>query len=608
MAGRSREFVVGRWSASMKGKDPRQPKNKKDRLVDETRRDFLKLSAAAVAAPALLRAPASEASSIPPVLPPSPPTTPWVMELPTEIVRAAAVPYLTPSPTELANTAGGEAGRARHQFWNKFRPNANYYELRAVERDWQFNPAYPIQKVWNYRAANTPPKEFSATVASRYGSPMICRIYNDLPANHTGFGTPEISTHLHNLHCGSESDGFPGDYYSATKAGPTLTAKGKFKDHFYPNCCAGFEDHQDNVGDPTEALGTLFYHDHTLDFTSPNLYRGLSGFYLLYDSLDSGNEADPTPGALRLPSGAYDYPLQFADRRFDAAGKLYYDEINPEGVLGDKVLVNGMIEPVLKVAARRYRFRLLNAGPSLFYAFSLVNPNNVKQNFTYIANDGNLLPKPLFNQQSVTLGMAERADIVVDFSKYVVGTTLYLVNRMRQEETRGPKDIKEPGVRVLKIVVDRWPTSQDLSQVPANLRPLPPLNPAEVAAAPVRRFVFERANNMWAINGQFVNVNAPRFNVPRGRGEIWELVNIDNGWSHPIHIHLEEGRIIARIRNGVSQPIPAHELGRKDVYVINKNETIRVFIRFRDYVGKYVMHCHNLIHEDHAMMLRFDLV
>ncbi|MNN56961.1 Spore coat protein A [compost metagenome] len=96
--------------------------------------------------------------------------------------------------------------------------------------------------------------------------------------------------------------------------------------------------------------------------------------------------------------------------------------------------------------------------------------------------------------------------------------------------------------------------------------------------------------------------------MPKGRAEVWELINIDNGWSHPIHIHLEEGRIISRSRNGVQLPIPAHELGRKDVYVINKNETIRVFIRFRDYVGKYVMHCHNLIHEDQAMMLRFDVV
>jgi hypothetical protein len=100
---------------------------------------------------------------------------------------------------------------------------------------------------------------------------MICRIHNKLPQNHVGFGTPEISTHLHNLHCGSESDGFPGDYYCPTKHGPTLSANGEFKDHLYSNVKAGFEARQDLVGDPTEALGTLFYHDHTLDFTAPNL-------------------------------------------------------------------------------------------------------------------------------------------------------------------------------------------------------------------------------------------------------------------------------------------------------------------------------------------------
>ncbi|WP_044874551.1 multicopper oxidase domain-containing protein [Pseudomonas sp. LFM046] len=588
----------------MQGKNPKAGKNKKDSLADSSRRDFLKLTAAAAATPALLRAPASQAAV--PILPPSPATTPWVMQLPNQIVPAASVPLLDPAPTELANSSRREAGRQRHQHWNRFNLGAEFIVLRAQERNWVFNPAYPAQKVWNYLAANTPANEFNATLTARYGRPLICRIFNELPAGHTGFGTPEISTHLHNMHAGSESDGFPGDYYSPTKAGPTLTGSGEFKDHLYPNAYAGFE--QDGIGDSREALGTLFYHDHTLDFTAPNLYRGLVGFYLLYDPLDSGDEADAKPGALRLPSGPYDYPLMFADRRFDAAGKLFYDEINPEGVLGDKVLVNGMIEPVLKVAARRYRFRLLNTGPSRFYAFSLVSATNVKQLFTYIANDGNLLPAPLPNQTTVTLGVAERGDIVVDFSKYPVGTTLYLVNRMRQEETRGPKDVKDPGVRVLKIMVDRFPPSQDLSRVPAVLRTLPPLpTPQELAAAPVRTFVFERSNNMWAINGQFVNVKSPRFKVPKGRGEIWELMNIDDGWSHPIHIHLEEGRILSRVLDGKSIPVPAHEMGRKDVFVIHENETVRIFIRFRDYVGKYVMHCHNLIHEDHAMMLRFDV-
>jgi FtsP/CotA-like multicopper oxidase with cupredoxin domain len=95
---------------------------------------------------------------------------------------------------------------------------------------------------------------------------------------------------------------------------------------------------------------------------------------------------------------------------------------------------------------------------------------------------------------------------------------------------------------------------------------------------------------------------------PGGAGEIWELVNPENGWFHPIHIHLEEGIIIGKTISGANVPVPAHERGRKDVYVLGKNETLRVFIRFRDFTGKYVMHCHNLVHEDHAMMTRFDVI
>ncbi len=429
-----------------------------------------------------------------------------------------------------------------------------------------------------------------------------------LPQNHVGFGTPEISTHLHNLHTPSESDGFPGDYYSATKAGPTLAAPGQFKDHFYPNVYAGLDTYG-GIGDPREALGTLFYHDHTMDFTAPNVYRGLSGFYLLFDGLDSGNEHDPNPNALRLPSHPYDYPLQFSDKRFDAGGLLFYDQLNPEGVLGDKVCVNGKIEPVLRVARRKYRLRLLNLGPSRFYEFYLTNSGaTASYTFTYIANDGNLLPAPLLNQFKVRLGTAERGDIVVDFARFPKGTVLYLVNRLLQEFTRGPANVQAPGTKVLKIIVDRDPPEPDVSRVPSVLRPLPVLDPAEIAAAPVRRWEFARNSGMWTVNGQLFNVNLPRAQIAKGGAEIWEFVNPDNGWEHPIHVHFEEGRIIGKAVNGVNVTVPPHERGRKDVYVLGKLETMRVFLRFRDFKGKYPMHCHNLIHEDHAMMIRFDIV
>ncbi|MDZ4193270.1 MAG: multicopper oxidase domain-containing protein, partial [Pseudomonas sp.] len=100
----------------------------------------------------------------------------------------------------------------------------------------------------------------------------------------------------------------------------------------------------------------------------------------------------------------------------------------------------------------------------------------------------------------------------------------------------------------------------------------------------------------------------PRALIPQGAMEIWELYSIDDGWDHPIHIHFEEGRILSRMTDGRNVAVPPHEKGRKDVYVIAGRSTVRVLMRFRDYKGKYVMHCHNLIHEDHAMMMRFDIV
>ena len=277
---------------------------------------------------------------------------------------------------------------------------------------------------------------------------------------------------------------------------------------------------------------------------------------------------------------------------------------------GDKVAVNGKIEPVLRVARRKYRLRLLNGGPSRFYEFYLVNSGGTASyTFTYIANDGNLLPAPLVNQFKVRLGVAERADIVVDFARFPLGTQLYLVNRLEQPDNRGPKDVKAPGTRVLKIIVDRNPSEPDVSRVRSILRPLRQLpTPTEIAALPVRRWVFERSNGMWAVNDGFFDVFSPNAVIRKGSTEVWDLVNPDNGWSHPVHIHFEEGIILSKTRDGVNVPVPAHERGRKDVYVLGPAESMRVLMRFRDFLGKYPMHCHNLVHEDHAMMVRFDIV
>jgi FtsP/CotA-like multicopper oxidase with cupredoxin domain len=205
------------------------------------------------------------------------------------------------------------------------------------------------------------------------------------------------------------------------------------------------------------------------------------------------------------------------------------------------------------------------------------------------------------SMQSVRIAPAERGDVVVDFSKFNLGERIYLFNRLEQKNGRGPTgELLAPGTPLLRFDIER-DVANDPSQVPASLRPLPTFKTAE--AVKRRTWKFDRNNGQWAINNMLYDPDVARAAVKRGTAEIWEFTN-GGGWFHPVHIHFEESRILSR--NGKAPP--KHEQGRKDMFVVAPGETVRIFIRFRDFVGKYVMHCHNTVHEDHAMMLRFDIV
>src|SRR5262249_41984461 len=186
-----------------------------------------------------------------------------------------------------------------------------------------------------------------------------------------GPGMPQITVHLHNGHTASESDGFAGDYF-APGCAPDCSP-GSWKDNHYPNIYAGYDQFPLTNGDPNEAQYTYWYHDHRAMFTAANTYKGLAGMYWLFDDRDSGNETDPNPNALRLPSGygVHDIPLVFSDKNFCPDGTLF---ILPNGVVlpGDKWCVNGAIQTYLPVKRRKYRFRLLNTGPSRTRTHQLV--------------------------------------------------------------------------------------------------------------------------------------------------------------------------------------------------------------------------------------------
>lgn len=553
-----------------------------------SRRQSLKVSASAAAAGIM-----ASGQVAAPVLAQaaSPTTTPFVTPLPVYMPKQP-VTSLVPAPQQYYTD--GECGRRPHQDWTKW-PAEKYYNLYVREAWHSFHPELPTQTIWGFDGITPGP-----TFVAHYGEPIIVRIHNQLPPNTVGYGSPEITTHLHNLHTPSESDGFPGDYFSTTKYGPGMTEPGSFRDHHYVNVCAGYDQYPDTNGDPREALGTLWYHDHRMDFTAANVYRGLVGMYLLFDDIDSGNELDPNPYALRLPSGVgvYDIPLVFHDKAFDSSGYAVFNQFETDGFLGNKFLVNGKIQPYFNVARRKYRFRMLDASQSRFYEFFLVY-NNSDQNFLHIANDGNLLPAPI-NTKSLRIAPAERGDIVIDFSKYPIGSQLFLVNRLSQISGRGPAGLVSPGTQILRFDVSREAPARDYSRVPSTLRVLPPINYAKVVKQ--RTFRFERENEVWVVNGRIFDPDTPMVKVKLGTAEIWTLQG-KGAWHHPVHIHFEEGRILSR--NGL--PPAPHERGRKDVYVLAPGDELRIYLQFRDMVGRYVTHCHNTVHEDHAMMMRWDI-
>jgi len=532
----------------------------------------------------------------------SPATRAFIEPLPIIPIRQPVTTLSGPTPTIAPNTAGGEGRTRPHQAFasypTKFTfPPALKFQTHQKEAFVTMSPDLPPQPVWGFDGMYPGPTHYA-----RYGQECLVRNFNDLPAQNRGFGMSSVSTHLHNAHTPSESDGFPCDFFSS----------GQFYDHHYPNVLAGFGSTHGPNGDINEALGTLWYHDHRVDFTSQNVYKGLTGFYCLFNDLDTGNETTGfrlpgVPDANFFAPIKYDVPLMLADRVFDPnTGLLFFDLFNFDGILGDKFLVNGKIQPFFQVEPRRYRFRILDSGPSRFYQLFLTDQGaNTAIPFWQIASDGNLLPHPISVTNAI-VAVAQRMEVIIDFRPWA-GKTLYFENRMEQVDGRGPTGNTLPagaGNFIMQFKVSSTPVA-DNSVDPAT-RPTYYTLPNKTTAARVSRsFRFERQSGQWAINGRIMDSDCatPRFSVQQNSVEYWSLQNNSGGWMHPVHIHFEEHQIMSQ-----NLPMLATDVSRKDVYRLQHNATSQLFFRFRDFVGRYPFHCHNVVHEDHAMMLRWDIV
>src|SRR5260221_1282074 len=510
----------------------------------------------------------------------------------------------------------------------------------------KFHPGFPTQNansVWTFNGT-IPPK----LVIGKYGEPILFRHHNRLPVDVTqnnGFGRHTISTHEHNGHHGAENDGFTGAFFYPVQ----------FYDYHYRIVLAGWRsintaaaDHRSGspngsggitkvAGYWQETMSTHWFHDHMFSFTAQNVYKGDAGMFNIYSALDRGNEAINDGVNLRLPSGTakdfgnldYDVNLMLADKAWDANGQLHFDIFDTEeGFVADVMTVNLVYRPFFEVERRKYRFRILNGAVSRFFKISLSDASPMIQ----IANDGNLLPSPVTITQTDQLGIAERYDIVIDFSRYSIGQTVSMVNLLAHEDGKLPSSTlslssalngssSDPCVgKFLEFRIVRNPAQPDQSQVPAVMIPNPDLSAIPVART--RTFKFgdgaDQTTNdpvtsfrgPWGIgtdggdklDADFGRISAaPRF----GTREIWNLVNDGGGWDHPIHIHFEEGQILKR--NDSASNVPAWEKGRKDVYRLRPDGSVQITMQFRDFGGMFMEHCHNTLHEDNAMLLRWEI-
>jgi FtsP/CotA-like multicopper oxidase with cupredoxin domain len=340
-----------------------------------------------------------------------------------------------------------------------------------------------------------------------------------------------------------------------------------------------------------QRAATLWYHDHSMGFTGPMVWLGLAGFHLVHD-----DEED----ALPLPKGERDIPLMIADRSFTAEGRLDYPSLATNlsvpgvtadymnGVLGDVILVNGAPWPVLDVQRVRYRLRLLNASNCRRYRLELDPPPPGGSGFVQIGGDGGLLAAPV-THDAIEMASAERFDVVLDFSRYAPGTRVRLLNTLGSGRA----------AEVMRFDVShdaRAPVDDAI--VPPRLAAIVPLDPAK--ASVTREFLFQNRSGEtgWAINGQPYDPAHPLAAPRLGDTEIWRFVSDVH---HPIHVHLEQFQVLAR--NG-DKP-GAYDHGWKDTVDVRATESVEIAVRFTDYPGRYVFHCHNLEHEDMAMMADF---
>ncbi|WP_297740489.1 multicopper oxidase domain-containing protein [Nocardioides sp.] len=442
-------------------------------------------------------------------------------------------------------------------------------------------PTGPRTRMWTYGGSYPGP-----TIVRPAGEKTRVRFVHRLPPR-----AGAMTVHLHGDHHAPEHDGQPTT---------ELVRPGQSRTYDYPLTFGGL---------PAPS-SFFFYHDHRMDRTARNNWRGLQGMFLVEDAAES---------RLRLPAGRRDVPLMISDRSFRRDNSLTNPFANgvrmvghhgemawagpkappDDATVGTHVLVNGRYAPYLRVSATRYRLRLLNASHFSAYSIGLSDGRPLVQ----IGTGNGLLPRPVVRDR-VLLGPAQRADVIVDLHG-AAGQDLVL-DSVPAAPGQSGDDARPAALMQLRVGAE----APDRSLLPARL-PSPELVRAPTGVSKTWTFGLdghghrdhEDRATFWSVNHRAFDPERVDHRARLGTVERWRLRN-SSDMTHYIHIHGEQWRTV--LRDG-KRP-PPWERGLEDTWRLEPGEVVEVAARFEDYTGPFMIHCHMLDHEDHGMMARFDVV
>lgn len=319
-----------------------------------------------------------------------------------------------------------------------------------------------------------------------------------------------------------------------------------------------------------QPAATLWFHPHVIGTTAIQVYYGLAGLLIVEDE---------NTKSLNLPDeyGVNDIPLIIQDRSFTEDGSfLYYDNMM-DGAYGDHIMVNGAITPYLDVDQVKMRFRIVNGANARNFDLRLSD----RSAFLQIASDGGLLESPL-ESDALFITPGERAEIIVDFSKYKNGDVLELMS---------------DGERVMSFRVGD--EAEDSTEIPEKLAEIERMDPDLVTG--FKSIELDGMGHMVTLNGRQFDMDRIDDDVAEGELEIWEIRTnrsmMMGSPGHPFHIHGTQFQVLSR--DGEEPDL--NEKGWKDTIFVNSGETVRIIVRFR-FKGLFMYHCHILEHEEAGMM------